>query len=157
MYRNKNAAEFQRNRIKTTRAEIQWLIIAVRSSHFDQLESSSSFHNTQTVGRCEWLSYLRSLLFILSVQYRMAVAASLLRSVMWKWSSVSAWLALDLLKWMHIGPTWKWTTECHILWDTCKDASPVGWNNQAAGISWQSCRQRKVVYIQGYLFLTAEG
>lgn len=53
----------------------------------------------------------------------------------------------NLLKWIHIGLKWKWTPKCHILWDTgslwdiCMGASPVGWNNQAAGISWLSWRQ----------------
>lgn len=54
----------------------------------------------------------------------------------------SRWIG-NLLKWINIGPKRKCTPKCHILWDTCKDTSPVGWNNQAAGISWQSWRRGK--------------
>lgn len=54
----------------------------------------------------------------------------------------------NVLKWIHIGLKCKWTPKkCHILWDTgspwdvCMGASPVGWNNQARGISWLSRRR----------------
>ncbi len=115
------------------------------------LDSSSSFHSNWTVGVDVNNCRTRKLSF--RVYYRIAGGASLLSSSMWKWSSefCSVQYGLgcleNLLKWIHIGPKWKWTPKCHILWDTgslwvvCMGASPVGWNNQAAGISWRSWRQ----------------
>lgn len=84
------------------------------------------------------------------VYYRIAVGAPLLRPLLWKWTSVSAWIRVcwkppEMI--IQIRPRWKWTPKCHTLWDSgslwdvCRATSPVGWNNHAWGISWLSWRR----------------